>query len=965
MPPLRALVALPILTLLSACSLAQVPREVQVELVGETSVWQDRHTVYETTEDAKFQVERYGTDFHVRIHGLPEDTYRVRLGLAEMKFLRRGQRRFSLTANGKLVLEGFDILDEVANYEALVKVFRVRLEEPVLDLHFTAEEDNAKFCFIRVHNREFVAEVTPRLPVARPAGGEQPDAPYMDGMFETSIGRFGSRVSFNPRPRSREWWQGALGHADYSVAHFEKNHAAWADQPYDMIFGTEYRPAEDGPPASYALPFTESVASFPLVSQRIRPTTLTYTCRAPDLPYEVEFRYAAPFYPQDLKLSTAPYIRLDATVRDRSGRGCEGRVVVAQGGHEGETVAPLEAEGYVGWVHSMPQFAKATEQVWAAEEAEGLSRLEGDDGLIATSDGGQEASQSMDGDGRAIVPVVTWQPLRGLAWEFALEPGGEATKSLVYVGWCAEPVLYTKDRNLPFKYLEYFDSSTEVVRYAFEERGTADRRSALFEQTVLGVEGLPAAYGDLFSLAFQSWVMNTWSMADDVGDWYSCWEGCCKFHSTVDVEYNQWPFYLLYWPELARLTLDAWARHERGGVMPHDMGMGFEIGEMQYPHHMEVEENTNYVLLLFAYWRSTGDDATVEKHLELAGRLMDFVADCDTDDDGYPEKGTSNTIDQGSRVIQHAPKQTYLAVKALSAWSALSVMAEGAGNAEMAKTNAARAALVARSMAAEAWLGDHYAVALKPKAEARPERDRWDNDGTFDDYGMTDPGMGPRGGGYGGYSPPQPVVGWDGFSIYTSNGLLLPLAYGLPVDMDIDQLRQDLMASTRATLKRLGSPHTDREGNTWISQNLWRDMVAAYMGLDMLDNTDRYWSFELDQNRRKRGCFTDVYNYGGGSTSLDYYPRGITLAGLVPAAAGLRLDRKAASLSFAPVRLPLHIPLTALADWEAETVPWARLTAGPEGVAVDLHPGEAAEGWAVTTRPAGAPFAGLGEPETP
>jgi hypothetical protein len=937
---------------------------VRVELVGDTNVWTDPHAVYETTEDARFQRERYGADFHVRLHGLPPDTYGLKLGVAEMKFVQPGERVFSLSANGQTLLDNFDILEEVANYEALVKAFRIRLDRPVLDLHFTSQRDNAKFCFIRVYNDEFVVEVTPDIPASRQTAPDQPDAPYLTGMFETSIGKFGSRVAFNPRPRSRTWWQGALGNADYATAYFEKKPKQWADAPYNMVFGTERGSGtEDGAPAvAYALPFTEDMPTFPQVRQSITPTTLKYACRAPDLPYEVDLTFAAPFYPQDPKLSTAPYIRLDATVRDLSGRGAEGRLYVGQEVRAGGSCEQLHADDLVGAAHAVTQFGVPTEQVWATQKADDVRPLAGEVERIRAGAEQTDVQLPRDSDGRLIVPVVLSQPIEGLVWDFRLEPGGSAQRSFVYVGWCEEPVLRTPDRELRFKYLEFFHTPVDVVNYALADRERIDRRSKLFEQTILGLQGLPPEFADLFSLAFQSWVMNTWYVVDGEGDWFSVWEGCCKFHSTVDVEYNTMPFYLQYWPELARLTLDEWATHERDGVMPHDMGMGFLIGRMQYPHQMEVEEATNYVLLLMAYWRATGDLDTAKRHLALADRLMDYVAQCDTDGDGFPEKGTADTVDQGSAAIQHGPKQVYLAVKALSAWQAVAAMAQAAGDEALARKHSERADRVAATLHGKGWQDDHYVVALKPEAPATiggdgPEpADRG--------YGEGYPGMGGAGMGrewgweqeYQYPRTPEPVAGWDGYSIYSANGLLYPFAYSLPVSADLDRMRDDLLAATSKTLKRFGSPHTDREGNTWISQNMWRDMVGAYLGLDMLDNVSRYWAFELEQNRYRRGCFTDVYNYGSGSTSLDYYPRGIALAGLVPAAAGMQVDRVSGILSFAPVRVPLRVPLTAFADWPGERVPWANLTTGKDGPLAETDDAQLLAGVRVETRPRGQPF---------
>ncbi|MGQ9730009.1 MAG: glutaminase domain-containing protein [Candidatus Zipacnadales bacterium] len=930
----------------SVSSFAEVPSVVYVELTGESQVWSETHPVYETTDDARFQRERYGSDFHVRLHGLPPGQYRVGVGLAEMKFTSPGERVFSITANGEVMLEAFDILKEVANYEALTKTFRIQLEEPILDLHFTAQRDNAKYCFIRVYNNEFVVEIGPDIPAAQAKTNDWPEEPYLTGMYETSIGKFGSRVAFNPRPRTRSWWQGALGHADYSVAYFEKDAKRWADTPYEMIFATELSSISppNAPRLIYALPFTEALPSFPQVRQRITPTTLSYVCRAPDLPYEVEFTYVAPFYPQDLKLSTAPYIRLDVTIRDVRGQGVSGHLYVGQAVRPQEVVQVANSDELIGSIGNIVQFGKNTSQGWLAEAADDIRLLASEvDRLVAASPL-TERELRVDSDGRYIVPAVQWQPFRGLVWDFVLPPGEELRKSFIYVGWCAEPVLRTLEHDLYFKYLEFFESPLQVAHYAFNERETIDRRRRLFEETVLGVRGLPPEFADLFSFAFQSWIMNTWYMSDQNGDWFSVWEGCCKFHSTVDVEYNVMPFYFQYWPELARLTLDEWALHEHNGIMPHDMGMGFEIGSMQYPHQMEVEEATNYVLLLLAYWRATDDVAPVKKHLALMDRLMDHVAKCDLDEDGFAEEGTSNTIDQGSRAVQHAPKQVYLAVKSLAAWQALGVMAEAVGEAKIARKHMERARLVAATLRDKAWLNDHYVVALKPESRETPLADGYA--GFEQDYGeaygsLMEPymGGGRNGGtppGYGAPYTPEPVPGWDGYSIYAANGLVYAFAYGLPVEVDFALMRADMLAATAKTLKRFGSPHTDRESNTWISQNLWRDMAAAYLGLDMLDHVALYWAFEIQQNRNARGCFTDVYNYGSGSTSLDYYPRGLAVAGLVPAAAGLRIDRVQGDVIVAPVRAPLRIPLTVFADWEQERVPWLEVLAGEGGLLATL-----------------------------
>jgi len=566
-----------------------------------------------------------------------------------------------------------------------------------------------------------------------------------------------------------------------------------------------------------------------------------------------------------------------------------------------------------------------------------------------------------DADGRTVLPVSWADSASGLTWNFDLAPGAQQTKSFVCVGWVGEPILQVKGKPYHFKYTELFADPLDVARWALDHRAEIDRKVALFESTVQDAS-VSAALRDLLAFAFQSWVQNTFYCADGEGhDWFSVWEGCCKFHSTVDVEYNVAPLYLEYWPELLRMTLQEWTGYIHDGILSHDMGMGLVADGMKYPHDMEVEENTNFVLLLHQYWRQTGDRKAVEDMFAAVQELLDHVSACDTDGDGFHELGTYNTIDQGSAAVQYAPNQTYLAVRALCAYLCGAQMADALGKKEVAAAWEQRAAATCATLNQQAWLKDHYVVALNktnpvPVAAGNTGGIVTDSMGG-EEYGegtLGAPGQGgyPRNGTYGGYNqqtgfdwsggsnlaPPRPVDGWDAYSIYTANGTLYPLRSGMTLPgLDLARLREDLLASYRATMRRYGSPHTDREQNMWVSQNIWRDMVAAYLGMDLGDNVEGYWSLEKYINREKRGCFTDVYMYNSGGISLDYYPRGAVAFGLLPALAGLQVDRVAQTVSVAPVRLPLRLPLLSYADWEAGNIPWLTLEQENDKVQVKVQ----------------------------
>ena len=89
------------------------------------------------------------------------------------------------------------------------------------------------------------------------------------------------------------------------------------------------------------------------------------------------------------------------------------------------------------------------------------------------------------------------------------------------------------------------------------------------------------------------------------------------YHSTLDVEYSNAFFYLSFWPDLLKTQLEEWAVFEKeselGKFMSHDMGSSTGSRGMAYIHDMPVEENADYLLLLYSYWKTTGDTAFIKR----------------------------------------------------------------------------------------------------------------------------------------------------------------------------------------------------------------------------------------------------------------------------------------------------------------------------------------------------------------
>ncbi len=910
---------------------------VAVSLEGTTHTWTVSGPVYETDQDAIYQTERYGEQFSYVFTGLPPGPARLKLGFCENKFIQPGERVFSISVNGRLVFDHFDILLHGRPLEAVVKTAAINIaaDQPVR-VEFRAHRDNAKINLLKIYTDQWVVEV-----VAGQEGGglgePQPPGKHAASSLrlqETALGKLGSRVAINPRPQQGIMHQSPLGHADYRVPYFETEPEKYRLPAVQRIFalhiGDQY----------FALPFTDLMPAFPNIRQDQTLTTLTYNCQAPGLPVEMVLKFSAPFYPQNVKLSTAPYIRLDVTVSNRDRNPTAGEFIVARGLRNSESAGEIAEDGLTGVGVTGPVFGIPTTALWVSPTTSAVSAFPLQVPVGKEDEPSAEIGE--DADGRVILPLVWQRRCSGLTWQFSLRPGEQDSVTLIYVGWVDQPVLHIKEVPYRFKYLQFFQRPTQVARYSLDEWPEIERKAAVFESTVAEAT-IPGSLKKLLALGFQSWMTNTWWVTSPGGeDWFSVWEGCCKLHSTVDVEYNVAPFYLQYWPQLLKMELREWSDYVANGVLDHDMGIGLTVGEMAYPHPMEVEENTNFVLLLDQYWTQTGDEQLVAELLPTVRALLTGVTEFDTDGDGFAELGTYNTIDQGSATVQYAPDQVYLAIKSLAAYEAGARMAAVQSDFAVADRWRTQAQLIARTLDTQGWLGDHYAVALNqtPKVEAAMGPD-W---------------LGPKPSDVG-EPVTGPPAGWDGYSLYTANGALYAMRSGTPLmNLDLDRLRQDLLAATHHNLRLYGAPHTDREENMWISQNIWRDMVAAYLGIDMIDNVDRYWELQRYINTTKYGCFTDVYVYSSDGTSLDYYPRGAVAFGLLYALGGIQTNCLTNIVSVSPLRSPLRLALTSRADWEHEAVPWLTMTGRDENAQVQVSRPELLGPLTVQIRPLGQPW---------
>jgi hypothetical protein len=172
------------------------------------------------------------------------------------------------------------------------------------------------------------------------------------------------------------------------------------------------------------------------------------------------------------------------------------------------------------------------------------------------------------------------------------------------------------------------------------------------------------------------------------------------------------------------------------------------------------------------------------------------------------------------------------------------------------------------------------------------------------------------------------------YSIRTPDGLLHHLMCDSFPELDYGHFRQDILSSASNTLSPYGCSTTDAEPERFsILNNVWRDIVAAYLGIDFSRMTERYWDFQVFANVSEPG---GRRVYSPDSPNLFCDPRGASAMGLLQALVGLKLDRVERLLSISPLSIPAEAPILPLADWERRRVP--RASVGCEGgqVRVDL-----------------------------
>ncbi|MEM9788967.1 MAG: DUF4965 domain-containing protein [Planctomycetota bacterium] len=730
------------------------------------------------------------------------------------------------------------------------------------------------------------------------------------------IARLGSRFGLVFDPYGRRVMHSAMGR--------------FLDEPLDLAVGLV---EPDG--VERVFPFTRDGELLKNCEMFERINSITYRGYSERWRLRLELNLHATFYPQHEPVSTMPVIfvevRVNPTGRVRwyaaKGEPPDEVELFVRLGRQDTRIEPwVDGQSRPGLAMrydaaltpALAEMHAVGDSVEVAAEADARAagpKVTAEERLVSLNEG---ATSHALPDGAAEMRLTLPLTEEGSGTKWRMVWGAHVADRVLFFangeGLHQDAPLTAKDatRGGRFRYARQWDSVEAVVTEAILVRDDALALSRRFEK-LLEQAPIRGAQRHLLNQSFQAFLGNTWWVDRPIDEgrtrpWFSAWEGNCFFHATVDVEFNQSLMYLALWPELLAMQFGQWAAfataHEPSGgaVISHDVGHGPYVFGQAYPHPMEVEENSSFLLMLQAYTRWTGDRSPARRHAALIQRLVDYLQWTDLGGTGYPTRGVANTIDDAYPATQYGRKQTYLGVKRAAALSAAADLIRLI-DAEVSSAEIdALADDAIEQIERMSWLSDHYAVVADRSA-----------------VGITDPWTGDP-------LTVDELPGWDAYSIYTGHGLLLQQMVGRPALIDPARLRIDLRNAMRETASRYGCGHSSYEPeNVWVSQNLWRDHLAGYLGVAVPQGqAEAYWDLQVMSNTFDQSYgYIDTYV----NNMLSYYPRGVAAFGYLLAGPRLVIDRlapgeRSAYITVDPERgASARWPLLPLADWRAGKVP--------------------------------------------
>lgn len=448
-----------------------------------------------------------------------------------------------------------------------------------------------------------------------------------------------------------------------------------------------------------------------------------------------------------------------------------------------------------------------------------------------------------------------------------------------------------------FYYTKFWKNTDHVLAYARQNAQNNIRLSQKFEKILSRSNASPKEKW-LIAIAFHSDIANSLLLTDDTDHArFLLVEGRFRHMSTIDVAHET-ELMAVFSPWRLKLQLEMWmdymARKEvyvglsRYGE-PHYEGMSAsEYGPFLYhdvgdlPHnsktsdysfgpHMAIEENSNYPLLLYWYWKLTGDDEFVKSQLGMLDVLLYSMTNRDTDGNGLADKGVGwSTYDMGD-VIKRSPENVYLGVKQMCAYVAAAEMFENLP--EKGKTEAMR-----DKEGVEDGTGIGFQAAqLNNEALRAKQAKKYRAEAQKIVQTLKKANQKHR---YLPASLDQNFPNWDSYSIVLGEGLLLMGLSGSESEL-LKEIAPVLASNYETAFEKCKLPHaialaSKAEGSSWFSKVIAQEIVASYwFGKDI---STAHYAYEWNKNNYF--AYNDGVKKSGDAPWIGFwYPRGVIALG--------------------------------------------------------------------------------------
>ena len=455
---------------------------------------------------------------------------------------------------------------------------------------------------------------------------------------------------------------------------------------------------------------------------------------------------------------------------------------------------------------------------------------------------------------------------QGLSLDFELGGGESLSGVYLYAAYHSGTVLYDEKFNMPlrFYYTALWPDLDAVIRWAVENMEDNLSRAERFENLLKRSSCSPEEKW-VVALAFHTDLANTFLLVDSKNrPRFYFTEGRFSHLNTIDVAHET-ELSAVFCPWRLKLQLDQWLDYiarerilvkgneeglsasEFGPYLFHDVGNFpgvWEATGYSYGPHMAVEENSCYALLLYWYWKLTGDDRFTRDKLGMVEVLLHSLVNRDLDGSGLADAGMGWSTYDVSEAIRQSSENVYLGVKQMCAYLAAADMFEKLAVEENLKLRQRQALLYT----AEAEI---IAGSLE---SAQNEL---------------------------GYIPTslnRDLEGWDQLTIVLGEGLLYPKLAGLESPV-LERITPLLASTFEQALERSKTSYgirlSSQESVTWFSKVMVMDLVASMCYGTNISSA----SYTYAWNKNNAFAYNDGAFDAQTAWAGNWYPRGISSLG--------------------------------------------------------------------------------------